>query len=157
MSRISTSSAGGNVNIQDTNGNPITATAGSLNVNVVDTAFGTQNVRVLYNETAAVAVGIETTINTYTAPSGVTSYLLSILSSGENRGTFNVYNNASLLDRQYTNVTQLTSNFDYQTGSSTVPGLIIAVGNVLTVTTVNAGTDTALYNARFLILEVTPA
>lgn len=33
MARISTSSAGGNVNIQDTNGNPITATDGALNVN----------------------------------------------------------------------------------------------------------------------------
>lgn len=33
MARISTSSSGGNVNIQDTNGNPITATGGALNVN----------------------------------------------------------------------------------------------------------------------------
>lgn len=33
MSRISTSSSGGNVNIQDTDGNPITATNGALNVN----------------------------------------------------------------------------------------------------------------------------
>lgn len=32
MARISTSSSGGNVNIQDTNGNPITSTGGALNV-----------------------------------------------------------------------------------------------------------------------------
>lgn len=32
MARISTSSSGGNVNIQDTNGNPLTSTAGALNV-----------------------------------------------------------------------------------------------------------------------------
>lgn len=35
MSRISTSSSGGNVNIQDTNGNPITSTGGALDVNVI--------------------------------------------------------------------------------------------------------------------------
>jgi len=33
VSRISTSSSGGNVNIQDTNGNAITSTNGALNVN----------------------------------------------------------------------------------------------------------------------------
>lgn len=32
MARISTSSSGGNVNIQDTNGNPINSTGGALNV-----------------------------------------------------------------------------------------------------------------------------
>lgn len=40
MARISTSSAGGNVNIQDTNGNPLTSTGGALNVNAVVTAGG---------------------------------------------------------------------------------------------------------------------
>lgn len=40
MARISTSSSGGNVNIQDTNGNPITATGGALNVNATLGASG---------------------------------------------------------------------------------------------------------------------
>lgn len=40
MSRISTSSSGGNVNIQDTNGNAITASDGALNVNL-DSGFST--------------------------------------------------------------------------------------------------------------------
>lgn len=40
MARISTSSSGGNVNIQDTNGNPITSTGGALNVNIEAESFG---------------------------------------------------------------------------------------------------------------------
>ncbi len=36
MSRISTSSTGGNVNIQDTNGNAIDSNNGALNVNVIN-------------------------------------------------------------------------------------------------------------------------
>lgn len=38
MSRISTSSSGGNVNIQDTNGNPINASGGAVDVNVINTS-----------------------------------------------------------------------------------------------------------------------
>lgn len=117
--------------------------------------FGIQDLQILYNEVSGIAVGIETTINSYTAPIGKTSYLLSILSSGGNRGTYNIYNNGSLFDRQYSNVTVLTANFDYKTGSGSVPGMVIPVGNTIDVKIVNAGSSTADYNARFMILEVT--
>ena len=43
MARISTSSTGGNVNIQDTNGNPITSTGGALNVNIESESDGFSN------------------------------------------------------------------------------------------------------------------
>lgn len=155
MSRITSSSSGGNVNIQDSDGNPIVSVDGRLLVNA-DSAFTIQDLRVLYSEEAAVAVGSETVINTYTAPPGVISYLLSILGSGENRAQFNIYNNGTLLDRQYTNVTQLTAPFDYKTGAGSVPGMVITVGNVLTMSVVNSGNSSANYNARFLILEVIP-
>lgn len=153
MSRISTSSSGGNVNIQDTNGNPLNSTGGSLDVNITS-GFAVQDVIVSYNEVSAIAIGVETTINSYTAPFGKVSYLLSILGSGENRGQFNIYNNGILLDKQYTNVTQLTAPFDYKTGASIVPGMVIAVGNTIAVKAINAGNSTVMFNARFLILEV---
>lgn len=155
MSRVTSSSSSGAVQIYDSNGNPITTTGTALNVNVVNAVFTTEDVIVSYNEVAAIAVGVETTINTYTAPVGKVAYLLTILGSGENRGYFNVYNNGVLLDRQYMNVTQLTAPFDYKTGSAAVPGMVIPVGNTVEIKAVNAGTSTAMYNGRFLILEVT--
>lgn len=127
---------------------------GALLVNA-STAFQTEDLQVLYAEVSAVAIGVETTVQSYTAPVGKVAYLLTILGSGGNRGTFNVYNNATLFDRQYTNVTQLTANFDYKTGSSSVPGMVIPVGNTIEIKAVNSGTSTADYNARFMILEVT--
>lgn len=117
--------------------------------------FGVQDLKVLFNEVSTIAVGVETAINTYTAPAGKTVYLLSILNSGENRAQYNIYNNGVLYDRQYTNVTQLTAPFDYKTGSGSVPGMVIPVGNTISVKVVNSGTSTASYNSRFLILEVT--
>ncbi len=118
-------------------------------------AFVTQDLKILFNEVTNIAVGIATDINTYTAPSGKTSYLLSIINSGGNRATYNVYFNGSLLDRQYTNVAQLSAPFDYKTGSSGVPGMVIPVGQILRVETVNSGTSVADFNSRFMILEVT--
>lgn len=117
--------------------------------------FDTQDVFVGFNEVSGIAVGIETTINTYVAPMGKISYLLSILNSGENRGEFRIYNNGVLFDKQYTNVTQLTASFDYKTGSGSVPGMVIQQGNTITVAAINSGNSSAGYNSRFLILEVT--
>lgn len=119
------------------------------------TIFTTQDVIVNYNEVTTIAVGIETVVNTYVAPSGKTSYLLSILASGGNRSKYNVYNNGVAFDTQYTQVTQLSAMFDYKTGSSSVPGKVIPIGNTVEVKVLNSGTSTADFNARFLILEVT--
>lgn len=130
----------------DSNGALIVNTSGS---------FGVQDLRVVFMEVAAIAVGIETTINTYTAPIGKISYLLSILNSGGNRAQYNVYDNGVLLDKQYAPVTNLSAAFDYKTGAGSVPGYVIPVGNVLTSKVVNSGTGAADYNSRFLILEVT--
>ena len=117
--------------------------------------FGVQNLKVLFNEVTAIAVGIETTINTYTAPVTGIAYLLTILNSGENRASYQVYNNGTLFDKQYTVPTQLSAQFDYKTGSSSVPGMVIAAGNTILVKTTNSGTTSASYSSRFMILEVT--
>ena len=127
--------------------------SGLLEVNAGQ-IFGVQNLRVLYNEVNSIAVGVETTINTYTAPVGKIVYLLTINCSGGNRGTYNIYNSGTLFDRQYAPVTNLSALFDYKTGSSSVPGMVIAVGNVITVTAVNNGSDSTMFNSRLMILEV---
>lgn len=117
--------------------------------------FGVQDLKILYSEESAVVVGLETTLGSYTAPIGKTAYLLSILASGGNRAQFNVYNNSVMFDRQYTNVAQLSAPFDYKTGSSSVPGMVISTGDTIEVAVVNSGTDVADYNVRLMILEVT--
>lgn len=129
----------------DSSGNLLVSTAG----------FVTQDVIVKFNEVTAIAVGVETTINTYTAPPAKTSYLLSILAAGGNRARFNIYLDSVAFDSQYTQVTQLTGTFDYKTGSGSVPGMVIPVGSIVDVKTINNGGSIADFTARFLILEVT--
>lgn len=145
------------VGAQDDNGDLRALEVGANGRLKVDSGqiFGVQDLQVLYNEVSTIAVGIETTINTYTAPVGKISYLLTITSSGGNRATYNIYNNGVLFDRVYSNVTALTGNFDYKTGSGSVPGMVIPEGNTIDVKVVNAGNSAADYNARFMILEVT--
>lgn len=116
--------------------------------------FVSQVVKVLFNEVMAIPVGIETLVNTYTAPAAPTiSYLLTIQASGENRGQYNVYLDGSLLDKKYSNVTQLEAGFDYKTGASSVPGMIVPSGQTLEIKVVNDGNSSAAYNGRYLILE----
>lgn len=128
--------------------------AGELRVAGIS-VFTTQNVRVLYSEVSSIAVGIETLVNTYTAPPGVISYLLTIEASGENRAQYNIYYDGVLLDKKYSNVTVLTAPFSYMTGSGTVPGMVIGTGKTVDIKVINAGTSTANYSGRFLILEAT--
>lgn len=117
--------------------------------------FDTQDVLVLFDEVAAIAVGVETLVNTYTAPPGKIAYLLTIEASGENRGQYNIYLNGVLLDKKYSSVTQLLANFSYMTGSGSVPGMIVPVGQSVEIKAINAGTSPATYAGRFLVLEVT--
>lgn len=126
---------------------------GALVVNASG-SFAVQTVNVRYNEVASVSVGIETTINTYTAPAGKLCYLLSILNSGQNIGQFAIYNNGVLFDKQYLSYTEFNATFDYKTGASSVPGLVVPSGSTILVTATNSGNSSVLYNSRMLILEV---
>lgn len=124
---------------------------------VIVTSDGTaqiQDVKVVFLDTASISVGIETSINSYIAPAGKKTYLLGIFNAGENRAQYNLYKDGVLFDRQYTNVTQLSAPFDYKTGSNTAPGYEILSGETVEVKVINAGTSTASFNSRILILEV---
>jgi len=129
----------------DSNGALIVNTSGSFEV---------QNLNVLYNEVSAVAVGIETTINTYTAPVGKTCYLLNILGAGQNIGQFNIYSGVPLFDKQYLSYTLFNVTFDYKTGVNSVPGYVVASGSTIKVTAINAGSSSCMYNSRIMVLEV---
>lgn len=88
MSRIFSSSSGSTeTNIRDSVGNPITTTAGSLNVNITgETAGGTAISE--YNEVTAVAMAATMTVLTYTVPPGQTLYLDRVLLSSDSVSTF---------------------------------------------------------------------
>ena len=117
-------------------------------------SFGIQNVVISYNEVASVPVGVETVIGSFTAPIGYTSYLLNILTSGQNIGQFNIYLNGVLFDRQYLSYTSFNALFDYKTNAGTVPGFVVTPGSIILVKAINAGISSALYNARIMVLEV---
>jgi hypothetical protein len=110
----------------------------------------------IFNDITSVAIGVETILNTFTAPAGPTvTYLLDVFNSGGNRAIFNVYNNGVLFDRQYTNVTQQNAFLDYRTETNNAPGWVIPPGNIIQVKVVNSGTTIADYNSRIYVLEVT--
>jgi hypothetical protein len=164
-----TGGGGGNVNLTEVGGAPValgqTVMAGSIPVviasdqspiPVVISASGTPFANVVYSEITSVSVGIETLITTYTAPIGKHSYLINILTSGQNIGFVNIYNNGFIIDKQYFYYTGFNLVFDYKTGISSYPGVLIAPGTILKATVTNNGSSSASYNARFMILEVTP-
>ncbi len=117
-------------------------------------SFAVQTVVISYNEVSSVPVGVETVINTFVAPSGFTSYLLSIVCSGQNIGQFNIYLNGVLFDRQYLSYTLFNILFDYKTNSSSVPGFVMNPGDILSIKAINSGLSSTLFNARIMILEV---
>lgn len=155
MSRVTSSSSTGTVSIQDTYGNPITSTNGDLNVNIAG-VNPTQNSVLVYNMESAVAVGVTTTVVTYTAPaSPVVACLLLVSVGGENVAQWTITNSASgVYDQNYTSAAGLNEVFDFKTGSSIVPGQIIGAGNTITVSVNQIGVSAANFNARLQVLEI---
>jgi hypothetical protein len=155
MARIGTSSTGGNVNIQDTNGNPLNSVNGALNVNI-EGVNPNQNSVLIYNAESAVAVGVTTTVATYTAPaSPKVACLLLVSVGGTNVAQWTITNSSSgIYDQNYTSAAQLNEVFTFETGSSIVPGQIIGAGNTITVSVKQVGTGPGNFNARVQILEI---
>lgn len=87
MSRVTSSSSSGSVSIQDSGGNPLTSTAGALNVNVVSQVGVTVSV---YGEVTEVAMGGSEVVVTYTVPDGMTFVLDQVLCSSDSIGTVEV-------------------------------------------------------------------
>lgn len=126
MGRVTSSSTGGNVNIQDTLGNPLSSTSGSLNVNVTGTAPGGAPILV-YGEVDSIVIGASSTVLTYTVPAGKTLTLGKISVSSSSVSTFELDINGTtsgLIRIAYgANYNQV---FDY-TGYSVPTGTIILI------------------------------
>jgi hypothetical protein len=159
MSRVTSSSSisgpltiAGAIPIEDSAGNPLTSTGGALNVNI----SGGSNYTSIstYNEITNLAMGIETTIVSYTVPSGSSYYLQFIEASGQNLAEYHIYKNSSIIAKKYSSYTEFNVNFDYKTGISSTPGIFLTTGDVVYVKVLNVNNSTADFNARIQIMEI---
>lgn len=140
MARISTSSSGGNVNIQDTNGNEITSSSGALNVNVVSQGAAGTGIS-LYNEITGIAIGASSVILTYTVPPGQQFSLDQVLVSSDSLSTIEIEIDGSTNTKGRISYMEYNLSFDYKT-------LEIASGIVINlIATNNSLQGVASFNA----------
>jgi hypothetical protein len=155
MSRVTSSSSTGTVSIQDTAGNPLTSTSGALDVNIVAAPANNINVIAVYNEVSAVASGIETTVATYINNNVTTNFLVRIETSGTNIAEYRLYRNASIIDKKYSEFTQLNTVFEYSTADTSAPGLKTATSDTFYLKVIHNRPNVGNFNAKLLVLEVT--
>lgn len=127
---------------------------GSINVNIVSTGV-TRNTINTYNEITSIASGSETTISTYTAPVGKTTYITRIEATGTNIAQYQVYKNLSVISKFYTNFgSDLSTTFEYMTGIGDFPGLKVNVGDVITIKVLHSRAAAGDFAARIQSIEV---
>jgi len=144
MSRISTSSTGGNVNIQDTNGNPLNSTSGALDVNIVSSVSSGTTLS-QYNEVTNVAIGSSTTVLTYTVPAASTLNLTRIDFSSDSVALVEVEFNSAINAKRRIYYTDFNTRFEY---NNTQGGYQLAAGTVVTVVATNNSLNSvASFNA----------
>lgn len=147
MARIGTSSTGGNVNIQDTNGNPIDAAGGAINVNVVSTtpSFPQQTLST-FSELNGVAIGSTVTVLSYTVPAGLTLFLNKVLVSSNTISQLDLEFNSVTNARKRLSYTLFNETFDYSLNGN-IGGYQLASGTIVTVVATNLGNAPADFNA----------
>ncbi len=142
------------IEIKGTTGNILTVNAdGSINVNVVETPVSGQTVKSIYNQVVNIASGVETTLVTYTVPVGYTAVLERASVSGENIARYDILYNSALFDTRRTMFGgDLTSDFDYTTGTSN--GFVLQAGDTLIVQVLHNRPYVGTFNARLQVLEI---
>lgn len=148
MARIGRSSSGGNVNIQDTNGNSLTSSSGGLDVNVISsTPSFPQETLSTYSEVDSVAAGSVVTVLTYTVPNGLTLYLNKILVSSDQIAQMDLEFNGDINARKRLSYTVFNETFDYSLNGN-IGGYKLDAGTVITVIGTNlSGSGPASFNA----------
>lgn len=138
MGRLTSSSSGGSVTL--VNGNNVAAVNSDGSLLVVNPT-ATQ----VYNEITNVAIGMETTILSYTVL-GSSALLEGISASGQNIGEIRVYKNAAVIDKQYLYYTGFNLSFIFK-------NIGLANGDVISVSGINNGEDICNFNAKIQIIE----
>lgn len=133
-----------------------------LDVNLINTSIPVvivpsslvREVKNTYNEITSTPSASETTIVTYTAPIGKTTYLLSAESSGTNIARYTISVNGVKLARDYTYFSgPFDSNFDFRTGFSEFPGYELLPGDVVTIKVLHSRSGTGDFNGTIKTLE----
>lgn len=133
MARLSRSSSGGSTNIQDTDGNPINAVDGAINVNVISTTPSfPQETLSLYSEISDVAIGAEVTVLTYTVPLDQTLYLNRVLISSDTIAVMDLQFDTVTNARKRLSYTLFNETFDYSLNGN-IGGYRLPPGTVVTV------------------------
>jgi hypothetical protein len=147
---------GGSVTVSGGTIDVTQASGDVLDVNVVN-GPSPSNIAtpLVYNEITSVASGVETQIAIYTAPATGSSYLVQIEAAGTNNGIYIVYRNASVIDKKYTTYgTPLDLLFTFETGYSSVPGVILAPGDTVSITVTQNNASLGTFNAKIQAVEV---
>ena len=106
-----------------------------------------------YNEISSISSATETTIVSYTAPGGVTSYLQKVKVSGNNIAEYQVKVNGTTVDKCRTYFGgDLSTNFDF-TGSGN-SGYVLTAGDIVTITVIHNRPMVGTFNGRIQSLEI---
>jgi hypothetical protein len=143
----------------DGSGNAISSTVSGakrgLDVNVLNPSGSvSRSATSSFVEALSVASGVETTIGTYTVPSGKIGFLQRIYLSGTNIGTYTILVNGSTIDKSYTYFgAPLNINREFGTSDATAPGYELATGDIITVKILHSRPTTGDFHARIQVLE----
>jgi len=106
-----------------------------------------------YNEVLSVTPGVETTIVTYTVPSGRIAYLSRTEYSGTNIATYTVKINGATQDKKRTNyATSLNESTILNSSGNT--GIALVAGDVVIVTATHTNVSTGDFNSRVETVEI---
>lgn len=140
MARISTSSSGGNVNIQDTNGNAINSSGGALDVNIVSSGPSGTAISV-YNEVTSIAMNATSNVLTYTVGIGQTLTLSRVSASSDSISTIEVDFDSIANAKSRLGYANYNTIFEYG-------NLLLFAGTIITVIATNNSTQgVASFNA----------
>lgn len=142
---------GDNLAIHDSQGDELAINPdGSINVNLTQSNPGL--LKTFYNEVSSVATSVLTTVQTYTAPVGYSSYLQKIEVSGTNIAEYTVEINSVVQDKKRTYFgNSLNADFKFvETGT----GLPLNVGDLVTVKVVHIRPFLGTFNSRIQVIEV---
>lgn len=124
---------------------------GSLNVNIVPSNTDTL-ITTTYNEVASIPGSNLTLIHSYTAPASKLSFLHKIFVSGSNIAKYIIKRNGSVIDQARTYFGgSLNHKFNFSDSSR---GLLLNVGDVVTVQVEHFRPEVGDFNARIQALEL---
>jgi hypothetical protein len=135
-------------------GNTMTVnTDGSINVNIIETPVSGQTVISVYNQVVNVVSGLTTQLLSYTVPAGYTAVLERASVSGENIARYDVLYNSALFDTRRTMFgADLTTDFDYTTGTSN--GFVLNAGDNIVIQVLHNRPYVGTFNARLQVLQI---